>query len=233
MIRSTLLIGIILPSILLLFSSCKGDKTIVSDKEAANQATKMTTETSDKASDPTILFFGNSLTAGYGLDPEESFPSRIEDIVDSLDLDYKIVNAGLSGETTSGGLNRIDWVLSQRVDVFVLELGANDMLRGLPLEETEKNLKAIMDRVKAKYPEAKIVLAEMLAAPNMGQDYATDFRQIYTDLSKSEEVALMPFFLQEVADKPELILPDGKHPNANGQQIVAAYIWKYLQQNVL
>lgn len=209
-------------------ASCNSKKTDNVTKAAEKQQVLIDKKepTADKK---TILFFGNSLTAGYGLDPEDSFPSRIEDIVDSLNMPYSVVNAGLSGETTSGGLNRIDWVLSQKVDVFVLELGANDMLRGLPVAETKKNLKAIMDRVKAKYPSAKIVLAEMMAAPNMGTDYRSKFQQLYTDLAKSESVLLMPFFLREVADKPEFILPDGKHPNTEGQKIVAATVWNYLK----
>jgi len=219
-------------SVVILSTSCNDGKTIkpsAKDIDAVSETADLDIETNE----PTILFFGNSLTAGYGLDPEDSFPSRIDDIIDSLGLSYKVVNAGLSGETTSGGLNRIDWVLSQRVDIFVLELGANDMLRGLPLTETEKNLKAIMDRVKAKYPDATIVLAEMLAAPNMGKEYADEFKMIYTRLAKSESVLLMPFFLQDVADRSEYILPDGKHPNAEGQKIVASYIWGYLQRAAL
>lgn len=180
----------------------------------------------------TILFFGNSLTAGYMLDPSESFPSLIEDTINTLGLDYKVINAGLSGETTSGGLNRIDWVLRQKVDVFVLELGANDMLRGMPLEETKSNLKAIMTRVKDKYPAAKIILAQMMAAPNMGEDYAQSFDKIYKDLAKTEKVLLMPFFLQDVIERPDLIMSDGKHPNAEGQKVVAKFIWGYLKDHL-
>jgi len=217
--------------IVLVVASCNSKKTDNVTKAEEKQPV-LTNKKETNTKKQTILFFGNSLTAGYGLDPEESFPSRIEDIVDSLGLPYNVVNAGLSGETTSGGLNRIDWVLSQKVDVFVLELGANDMLRGLPVAETKKNLKAIMDRVKSKYPEAKIVLAEMMAAPNMGADYRSAFQQLYTDLSISESVMLMPFFLSKVVDKQEFILPDGKHPNAEGQKIVAATIWEFLKSSL-
>lgn len=191
------------------------------------------TETSTTADNtPTILFFGNSLTAGYGLDPEQSFPSLIEDTLATLGLDYKVINAGLSGETTSGGLNRIDWVLQQPVSIFALELGANDMLRGLPLEETKKNLAAILDKVRTKYPSAKLLLFEMLASPNMGPKYEKDFRQIYQDLAKAPDVTFIPFFLEGVAGNPALLLPDGKHPNADGQKIVAANVWKYLKEVV-
>lgn len=120
----------------------------------------------------TILFFGNSLTAGYGLDPNEAFPALIQNKIDSAGLRYKTINAGVSGETSAGGNGRIDWILKQPVDVFVLELGANDGLRGIPITETRKNLQSIIDKVKAKYPQAKLVLAGMQIPPNMGQEYS-------------------------------------------------------------
>jgi len=219
-------------SIVLVMSSCnskKEDNVTINKTETG----EIVDQQSKKSAKETILFFGNSLTAGYGLQTDESFPSKIEDKIDSLGLAYKVVNAGLSGETTSGGLNRIDWVLRQSVDVFVLELGANDMLRGLPLEETKKNLIGIIQRVKNKYPTCKIVLAEMVAAPNMGEEYAKAFSKIYVDIAKSEAVAMMPFFLKDVAGKPEVILPDGKHPNADGQKIVAKYVWGYLKTKII
>jgi len=140
------------------------------------------------------------------------------------------VNAGLSGETTSGGLKRIDWVMKQKVDIFILELGANDMLRGLPLDETKKNLAEIMSIVKAKNPEIKIGLCEMMAAPNMGEEYVREFSKIYQDLSASPDIQLIPFFLEGVAGNEALLLKDGKHPNAEGQEIVAKNIWKSLER---
>jgi len=176
-----------------------------------------------------ILFYGNSLTAGYGLDETESFPSIIEDKIDSLELNYSVVNAGLSGETTSGGLKRIDWVMKQKVDIFFLELGANDMLRGLPVDETRKNLEEIISIVKAKNPNVIIGLCEMVAAPNMGDTYVNEFSKIYRDLSSIPHVKFIPFFLEGVAGNTDLLLKDGKHPNANGQKIVAENIWKYLE----
>src|SRR5688500_13801968 len=130
----------------------------------------------------TILFFGNSLTAGYGLEPAQAFPALIQKQIDSLQLPYKVVNAGVSGGTSSGGNSRIDWILKQPVDVFVLELGANDGLRGIPIEETRRNLQSIIDKVRAKYPQAKLVMAGMQIPPNMGQQYATAFRNVFTDL---------------------------------------------------
>jgi len=141
-----------------------------------------------------------------------------------------VVNAGLSGETTSGGLKRLDWVMKQKVDIFVLELGANDMLRGLPLDQTRSNLAAIIEKVKAKNPKIKIALAEMMAPPNMGTDYIKEFTQIYEDLSAPDDVTFIPFFLDGVAGNPELLLPDGKHPNADGQVIVADNIWNTLKK---
>src|ERR1043165_5145557 len=131
----------------------------------------------------TILFFGDSLTAGYGLSVEEAFPALVEKKLVENGKPAKVVNAGLSGETSAGGLTRIDWVLRQPVDIFVLELGANDGLRGLPLDQTKKNLQAIIDKVKAKYPKAKIVLAGMMVPPNMGKAYSDDFKKVFPDLA--------------------------------------------------
>lgn len=176
----------------------------------------------------TILFFGNSLTAGYGLDEEQSFPALVQKRIDSLGLHYTVVNAGLSGETTSGGKNRIDWVLKQKVDVFVLELGANDVLRGLDLKETESNLKAILDKVKQTYPDAKLVIAGMNAPPNMGNDYTRRFAAIFPKLAKEYNALLIPFLLEGVAARPELNLTDGKHPNAEGQKLVRDNVWKVI-----
>ncbi len=176
-----------------------------------------------------ILFFGNSLTAGYGLDEDQSFPALIQQRLDSLKLPYTAINAGLSGETTSGGKNRIEWVLKQKVDVFVLELGANDVLRGLDLKETEANLRTILDQVKASNPAVKIVLAGMQAPPNMGNDYTKRFASIYPKLAKDYNASLIPFLLQNVAMIPTLNLEDGKHPNAAGQYIVRENVWAVLQ----
>jgi len=179
-----------------------------------------------------ILFFGNSLTAGYGLDENESFPALIQQRLDSMNLPYTAINAGLSGETTSGGKNRIDWVLKQKVDIFVLELGANDVLRGLDLKETEGNLRAILNKVKASNPEVKLVLAGMESPPNMGSDYTKQFAAIFPKLAKEYDAVLIPFLLDKVASIPSLNLQDGKHPNAAGQYIVRENVWAVLK-NVL
>lgn len=177
----------------------------------------------------TILFFGNSLTAGYGLDPSQAFPAVIQQKIDSAQLPYKVVNAGVSGETSSGGNSRIDWILKQPVDVFVLELGANDGLRGVPVAETRKNLQAIIDKVKAQNPEVKLVLAGMQVPPNMGPDYASAFRSLYPDLAKANDAVLIPFLLEGVGGEAKFNLEDGIHPTAEGHQIVAENVWEHLR----
>ncbi|MEM8970024.1 MAG: arylesterase, partial [Bacteroidota bacterium] len=144
-------------------------------------------------------------------------------------LTYQVVNAGLSGETTASGNTRLDWVLErQPVDIFVLELGANDGLRGISPEETHKNLNAMIDKVQATYPEAQIILSGMMVPPNMGSEYASEFQKIFPEVAENQEVALIPFLLEGVAGESELNLPDGIHPTAEGQQIVANNIWEVL-----
>ncbi|WP_423148430.1 arylesterase [Rubrolithibacter danxiaensis] len=177
-----------------------------------------------------ILFFGNSLTAGYGLDdPSEAFPAVIQQKIDSLNLPYKAINAGLSGETTAGGKNRIDWLLKQKVDVFVLELGANDGLRGIPVTETANNLQSIVDKVKAKYPEAQLVMLGMEVPPNMGGTYASQFRVIFRKIAEKNNMAFVPFLLEGVAGNVDLNLRDGIHPTGKGYKIVANNVWEVLQ----
>lgn len=176
-----------------------------------------------------ILFFGNSITAGYGIATDQAFPALVQEKIDSLDLTYKVVNAGLSGETSSGGLSRIEWVLRTVPDIFVLELGANDGLRGLMLSETKKNLSAIIEKVKAVNPEVQIVIAGMEVPPNLGQDYTAEFRSIFRVLSKEHNALLIPFLLEGVAGEPELNQSDGIHPTEEGHAMVAEIVWDYLQ----
>ena len=176
-----------------------------------------------------ILFYGDSLTAGYGLSTEDAFPAVVEEKLNKKGKPTKVVNAGLSGETSAGGLNRLDWVLKQPVDVFVLELGANDGLRGLPLDQTQKNLQAIIDKVKTKYPKAKIVIAGMLVPPNMGPDYTASFRKIFPELAKKNKATLIPFLLQDVAGNEKLNIADGIHPNVEGHKIVADNVLKVIE----
>ena len=177
---------------------------------------------------PTILFYGDSITAGYGIGTENAFPSLIQKKLDESDMAYSVVNAGLSGETSAGGLNRIDWVLKRPIAIFVLELGANDGLRGLPLEETEKNLQKIIDKVKSKNPDVKILIAGMKVPPNMGPDYAKKFEVMFEALSNTNQANLIPFLLEGVGGNPDLNLPDGIHPNVKGHEILADNVWSSL-----
>jgi acyl-CoA thioesterase-1 len=176
----------------------------------------------------TILFFGDSLTAGYGLSTDEAFPALVEKKFVKNGKPSKVVNAGVSGETSAGGVSRIDWILRQPIDIFILELGANDGLRGLPLDQTQKNLQTIIDKVKGKYPKAKIVIAGMMVPPNLGQDYTTRFQKIYPDLAKKNNATLIPFLLQNVAGNEKLNLADGIHPNPEGHKIVADNVYKVI-----
>ncbi|MFN6088762.1 MAG: arylesterase [Cyclobacteriaceae bacterium] len=168
-----------------------------------------------------LLFFGDSLTAGYGLSPEEAFPALIEKELNKKKRMVSVTNAGLSGETSAGGLARIDWVLRQPIDIFILELGANDGLRGLPLDQTRKNLQGILDKVKSKNPKAKLVIAGMMVPPNMGQQYSKEFSKIYPDLAKKNKATLIPFLLDGVGGNEKLNQADGIHPNVEGHRIIA------------
>ena len=179
---------------------------------------------------PAVLFFGNSLTAGYGLDnPQDAFPGLIAQRIDSLGLPYRVVQAGVSGETTSDGLTRVSWTLNQPVAVFVLELGANDGLRGLPPAETYANLAAIIDTVRQRKPEAQILLAGMMVPPSMGPDYGAEFAAIFPDLAQAKDVALIPFLLEGVGGETDLNQADGIHPTAEGHRILAENIWTALR----
>ena len=176
----------------------------------------------------TIVFFGNSLTAAYRLDPDQGYVHLLQLRIDSLGLPYRTVNAGLSGETSSAGKQRIDWVLRQPLDIFVLELGGNDALRGIDPDLCFQNLDSILTKVKNKYPEAQLVIAGMEAPPNLGPAYVKKFRSIYPRLARKHQAALIPFFLEGVGGRPELNLPDGIHPNAEGQKVVLENVWKVL-----
>jgi acyl-CoA thioesterase I len=176
-----------------------------------------------------ILFLGDSITAGYGLDLDQAFPALIQEKIDAKSWNFKVVNAGQSGDTSAGGLNRLDWLLKNRVDILILELGANDGLRGLPAETTRKNLQAIIDRTKGKYPEAKVIVAGMKVPPNMGGDYGRKFEAVFADLAKKNKAVIIPFVLEGVGGSRELNLADGIHPTAKGHEIVATNVWKVLE----
>ncbi len=176
-----------------------------------------------------ILFFGNSLTAGYQLEPSQAFPALIQKKIDALAWNFRVVNAGLSGDTTADGLRRIDWVLRNKVDVLFLELGANDALRGIPLDLTARNLQAIIDKVQKKYPGVRIAIAGMRVPPNLGKEYTERFRSIFPELAKSNEAELIPFLLEGVAGEIDLNLTDGIHPTPEGHQILAENVWQVLK----
>ncbi|WP_245772044.1 arylesterase [Rhodothermus profundi] len=176
-----------------------------------------------------MLVLGNSLAAGYGLSPDEAFPAILQRKVDSLGWPVRILNAGLSGETSAGGLRRIDWLLRERIDVLILELGANDGLRGIDPEVTRQNLQGIIDKVRARYPEADIILAGMQLPPNLGPAYTAAFRALYPELARANNAYLIPFLLEGVGGVPELNQADGIHPTAEGQRIVAENVWRVLR----
>ena len=213
---------LLLSTLLFLGSACNQEQ----EKEK-----KVTIEKSvrpEKSDKKTVLFYGNSLTAGYGLDEEASFPSLIQNKIDSLNLDYIVINGGLSGETTASGLSRLEWFLEEEPEIFVLELGGNDGLRGIPLDETRRNLQAIIGSISKKYPGTKILLAGMQIPPNMGIDYTEEFRTMYAEIAENQNIEFIPFLLEGVAGDPDLNLPDGIHPTEEGQKIVAQTVWKHL-----
>ena len=189
-----------------------------------------TVHTAGQENTQNILFFGNSLTAGYGLESQDvAFPGIIQQRIDSLALPYLVINGGLSGETTAAGKERIDWLLREKIDVFVLELGANDGLRGIPTDETERNLQEIIDKVKTAYPDCKLVLTGMMVPPSMGGEYGKTFTAIFPALAKANGMAFVPFLLQDVAGEADLNQDDGIHPTAEGHRIVAENVWEILQ----
>ena len=178
---------------------------------------------------PLILFVGTSLTAGYGVDPDDAFPALVQKKLDAAGLRYRAVNAGVSGETSAGARRRIDWLLRQRVAVLVLETGANDGLRGQDPQATRENIQTILDAARRAQPPPNLVLVAMEALPNYGADYRRQFRAIYPELAKKNGATLVPFLLEGVAGDPSLNQPDGIHPTAAGHRRVAETVWKALQ----
>ena len=175
-----------------------------------------------------MVFLGTSLTAGYGVGSDLAFPARIQQKIDSAGLPFRVVNAGISGETSAGGLRRLDWALNQPVDVLVLELGANDGLRGIDPDEMRRNLDAILTRTRERYPDAALILVGMEAPPNLGDAYTSRFRRTFTELATQHRATLVPFLLEGVAAQPGFNIEDGIHPNEQGHRILANTVWERL-----
>ncbi len=179
----------------------------------------------------TILIFGDSITAGYGIEPSQAFPALIQNRIDSLGMNYKVLNGGLSGETSAGGVRRINWVLQrkEKVDIMILELGGNDGLRGIDLTSTKDNLQKIVDQALAKNPDMEILIAGMQVPPNLGIEYTSEFQSLYPDLAEENDLELIPLILDKVGGRDEFMQPDQIHPNIAGHKIVAETIWDSLK----
>ncbi len=176
-----------------------------------------------------VVFLGDSLSAGLGVKPAEAFPALVQEKIRAAGLPYQVVNAGLSGDTTAGGLRRIDWLLQRPIDVLILELGGNDGLRGLPVSEIKSNLQGMIDKAKAKNPAVKIVVAGIQMPPNVGTQYADQFRDVFAEVAKDNHAAMIPFLLEGVGGVRDLNQPDQIHPNAAGHKIIADVVWKTLE----
>jgi acyl-CoA thioesterase-1 len=176
-----------------------------------------------------VVFLGDSLTAGFGLEPSAAFPALIAEKVRAAGLPFEVQNAGLSGDTSAGALRRIDWLLQRPIDVLVIELGGNDGLRGLTVESLKTNLQKLIDKAKAKNPTLKIVLAGMQIPPNLGAEYAADFARVFAELARENNAVLIPFLLQGVGGHRDLNQPDMIHPTAAGHRIIAELVWRTLE----
>lgn len=212
-----------------------GCQTAETSEERIKVATPESTVSSKELErSRSILFFGNSITAGYQMNPDDAFPALIQERLDSLGYtSYKVGNSGISGETSGDGLARIAWTLKQPVDIFFLELGGNDALRGMSLAETKENLSSILEEVKKAYPQSKLIVAGMEIPPNMGPEYSQEFRDLFPYLAERFDAVLIPFLLENVAAEPELNLDDGIHPNEEGHKIVANTVWTFLEPLLL
>lgn len=199
------------------------------ETETASRGGKPSTTDSATVATRRLLFVGTSLTAGLGLEPDEAYPALIARRIDSLGLRYRVVNAGSSGETSAGALRRIDWLVREPVEVLVLETGANDGLRGLSVDSMRANVQAIIDRVRATSPKARILLVGMEAPPNLGPRYTSEFRKVFPELAERNDAVLLPFLLDGVAAVDSLNQPDGIHPNAEGARRVAETVWEALR----
>ena len=219
---------------LMLITACGGTKEqlpAAQDSATAEANATLTSETkaSKLAPGAVILFAGTSLTAGYGLDPDSAYPQQVQRLIDADGLKFQVVNAGVSGETSSGLLRRLNWLMREPFDVIVIETGANDGLRGIPVATMEQNIQRIIEGIRSARPKAQIVLVQMEAPPNLGAGYTTEFRQTFPRVAKKTNVTLLPFLLDGVAGVRQLNQNDGIHPNEDGERIVARNVWKGLK----
>ena len=212
----------------MLVAACNGGREAPATAGSADSAGLGSAAPDPGDQRPAVVFFGTSLTAGLGVDPDEAYPAIIQQKFDSAGVGVRVVNAGLSGETSAAGLRRIDWILQKPVSVLVLELGANDALRGLELRAARDNLQQIINRTRARYPHVVVVIAGMQAPPNLGRRYTNEFKHIFVDLARENHAALIPFLLQGVGGYPGLNQADGIHPTPEGHRIVAENVWKVL-----
>ncbi len=179
---------------------------------------------------PAIVFLGTSLTAGLGLDPDQAYPALVQRKIDSAGLGYRVVNAGVSGETSAGARQRIDWVLQEPVAVLVIETGANDGLRGLPPDSLRANIQAILNRTRRVQPAPKVVIVGMRVPPNYGRTYSQEFQAVYPELARASGAELVPFLLEGVGGVATLNQADGIHPTAEGQRKMAETVWRVLEK---
>lgn len=210
-------------------AGCKGGERTIPSDSASALAPDQPAVAQSMGERRKIVFAGTSLTAGLGLDPDSAYPRLIQRKLDSAGLDFEAVNAGVSGETTAGLLQRLDWLLRGNFDVLVIESGANDGLRGVAVEAIESNLVAIIQRVRAARPRARIVLVQMEALPNYGRSYGSAFHDLYVRVARDMQVTLIPFLLDGVAGRAELNQNDGIHPNVVGEAKVAENVWRALE----
>jgi acyl-CoA thioesterase I len=198
-------------------------------EQPSREPRESTTPPSATAERPSVVFLGTSLTAGLGLEPEQAYPAMIQQKIDSAGLDYQVVNAGVSGETSAGARRRVDWLLREPVAVLVLETGANDGLRGLPPDSLRANIQAVFDRAKSSSPPPKLVLLGMRVPPNYGRAYTERFHAVYPELAGENGAELVPFLLDGVGGVPRLNQADGIHPTAEGQRVMAETVWRVLE----
>jgi acyl-CoA thioesterase-1 len=225
-------IGIV---VLLVVAACSAEPAKDTPRDGAAGAepgpgaSQATPEAEGRREGPLVLVLGTSLTAGLGLDPSDAYPALLQQKADSAGLPARIVNAGLSGETSAGALRRLEWLLTDTPSAVFIETGANDGLRGLNVDSTRENLRAIVRRVKEGAPDARILLAQMESPPNLGERYTSSFRQMFQTVAREEGITLVPFMLDGVAGVAQFNQGDGIHPNEDGARIVADNVWPFLE----